>query len=143
VKTKVTKKGGRCSACRGRYEVGDTVTIVKTKRRVYHSATCVPANAGQVPVAGGAAVIANTPDAVVKALSSRWTVGEAKMVAILALENSLVVVAQNRPGGITPEMEKSFDRYNKLKGMAMRPGSDNEGNMAVRLAILEVVKTVF
>jgi hypothetical protein len=61
---------------------------------------------------------------------------------MMALENALVVTAK-RAAVITPEMEKAFDRYNKLKAMFLRPGSDNEGQMAAKLAVVEVVKAVF
>lgn len=139
VRQRAAKTGGKCAACKGRYEKGDAITVVIVKQRKYHTATCVPANVGTMPVAGNA--VAPTPDDVVKALASTWAEGEAKMVAMLALENALVVVAKSK--GITPEMEKAFDRYNKLKAMAMRPGSKNEGEMAARQAILDVVKVVF
>ena len=46
VKERVAKKGGKCAACRVRYEPGDPITVVNVKRRTYHRATCVPANVG-------------------------------------------------------------------------------------------------
>lgn len=45
--------------------------------------------------------------------------------------------------GFTPEMEKSYQRYLKLKAMALNPGSENEGRMGLKLAIIELVKTAF
>jgi hypothetical protein len=58
-----------------------------------------------------------------------------------SLENALVVVAAFT--GITPEMEAAFERYNKLKGVALRPGSENEGVMAMREAVIKLVRTIF
>jgi hypothetical protein len=141
VKERVAKKGGRCAACRSRYEKGDEITVVNIRRRTYHRHGCVPMNVGVMPTAGPMAV-ANTPEAVVKALASNWSVGEAKLVAIMALENAMVVVAKNTPV-TTPEMEKSFDRFMKVKAMALRPGSDQEGKQATRLSLIEIIKTFF
>jgi hypothetical protein len=140
VKERIAKKGGRCAACKGRYEAGTPVTVVNIRRKVYHTAGCVPANAGQLPTSGGIQVNP-TPDAVVKALSTTWALGEGKLVGMLALENALVIASKSID--ITPSIEKAFDRYNKLKAMAMRPGSENEGNMAARMAIIDLVKLVF
>ncbi len=142
IKERVAKKGGRCSACRGRYETGDEITVVNIRRRTFHRHGCVPANVGQMPTTGAGPVVGNTPTAVVAALSTTWSVGEAKLVAMQALENALVVVAKKAPS-ITPEMEAAFDRYNKLKGVALRPGSENEGVMAMREAVIKLVRTIF
>jgi hypothetical protein len=142
VRERIAKKGGRCAGCRSRYEKGDEITVVIVKQRKYHRHTCVPANAGQMPTAGAPnGPIANTPDAVVKAFASNWTIGEAKLVAIQAFENAMVVVAKNST--ITPEMEKAFDRFNKIKARVIRPGTDAEGQVAFRLAITEIAKNFF
>ena len=141
VKERVAKKGGRCSACKGRYESGDKVTVVNIRRRTYHTAGCVPANVEQSGVSSGP-VVGSTPTAVVAALSTTWSPGEAKLVAMQALENALVTVAK-KAAVITPEMEAAFDRYNKLKGVALRPGSENEGVMAMREAVIKLVRTIF
>lgn len=140
IKERVAKKGGRCAACRSRYEAGDEITVVNIRRRTYHRHGCVPANVGALPTAGPA--LANTPASVVAALSASWSPGEAKLVAMSALENALVSVAKHSTS-ITPEMESAFDRYNKLKGVALRPGSENEGKMAMREAVIKLVRTVF
>jgi len=141
VKERIAKKGGRCAACRIRYEKGDEVTVVNIRRKTYHRHGCVPANVGQLPTATGPSVIGDKPEDVVKALSSNWSIGEAKLVAMLALENAMVVVAKKST--ITPEMEKAFDRYGKVKNMFLRPGSEQEEKQAARLSILEIVKTFF
>jgi hypothetical protein len=139
VKERVAKKGGRCAACRLRYEPGDPVTVVNVKRKTFHRNGCVPANV-DMPTAAGP-VIANTPTAVVQALSAQWSPGEAKLVGMMALENAMVVVAKAMPV-ITEEIEKAFDRYEKLKSSALRPGSENEGNMAMREALIKLVRTI-
>lgn len=141
VKDRVAKKGGRCAACKSRYEKGDNVTVVNIRRRTYHQGSCVPANAGVMPTAGGGP-IAPTPAAVVSALSHTWSEGESKLVAIQALENAMVVIAKNS-NSITPEQEKAFEKFNKVKAMFLRPGSEQEGKQAAKLAVLEIVKTFF
>ena len=133
VRPTTAKKGGRCTGCRGRYEVGDPVTVVKMKRRVFHTGTCVPANIDQLATL-------MTP-AATAAPTMPKTAGEAAMLALVHLENAMVMRAKSV--GITPEMEKSFEKYTKLKGMALRPGSDNEGRQAMKLATVELVKLVF
>ena len=89
-----------------------------------------------------------TPDSVATALSARWIEGEAKAIAMLALENAMVVVASKKP--VTPEMEKAFDKYNKLKGLATHEATLNqagatpgEKSLAFRMAINEIVKIIF
>lgn len=134
VRQRVTKKGGRCAGCRQRYEIGDNVTVVKVKRRVFHTASCVPPNIDQIGTIIGQQ---NTGAPV----TMPKTHGEAAMDAMVRLENALVLRA--KAVGITDEMEKIFDRYQKLKGMALRPGSDNEGRMAMVQSLIALVKLVF
>ena len=134
VRPTTAKKGGRCTGCRMRYEVGDPVTVVKMKRRVFHTTTCVPANIDQLATLMAPAATAAAP-------TMPKTAGEAALLALVHLENAMVLRAKTV--GITPEMEKSFERYTKLKGMAMRPGSDNEGRMAMMRATMELVKLVW
>lgn len=145
VKDKVAKRGGRCAGCRGRYEVGDQVVVVRVKQRTYHSATCRPQNpamaVGAGPMAGPVGQLSAAE--LVKALSAHWTTGEAQMVALLALENALVVAIKRGQMQATEAVEKAFDRYEKLKGMALRPGSDQEGKQAMKLATVDLVKLVF
>lgn len=66
---------------------------------------------------------------------------EAAFAAMLGLENALI--ARAKEGGVSAEMEKAFVRYNKLKELALRPGTIPEGKVALRLAIVELVKVVF
>lgn len=134
VKSRTAKKGGKCTGCKGQYVAGDPITVVWVKRRTFHTGTCVPPGIDQIStIVGVAQPTAQRP--------MPKTAGEAAMDALLALENALVLRAKTV--GITEEMEKSFDRYNKLKGMALRPGSDNEGRQAMKLATVELVKLVF
>lgn len=126
VKAKLARRSGTCNGCGSRFEKGEDITYVRHRIRRFHTATCVPANAGAAPSA--------TPTVPKNPI-------EAAHAAMLALENALVSKA--KAVGITPEIEKSFDRYQKLKSMALRPGSEQEGKTALRQAIVDIVKMVF
>jgi hypothetical protein len=126
VKAKPARRPGTCNGCGSRFEKGADITYVRHRIRRYHTSTCVPANVGQAPSA--VPVMPKNPL-------------EAAHAAMLAMENALV--AKAKQFGITPEIEKAFDHYQKLKSVALRPGSDQEGKQALKLAIIAVVKMVF
>jgi hypothetical protein len=142
VKERIAKKGGRCAACKGRYEPGDEVTSVVIRRRVYHRGGCVPANVGQMPTASGGPVTMSAAQ-LATALSVSWSFGEAKMVGLLGLENALVVGIKSGSVNLTPEIEKMFEKYNKYKASALRPGSNQEEKQAMVLAATSLIKMVF
>ena len=125
VKAKPARRPGTCNGCGSRFEKGADITYVRHRIRRYHTSTCVPANVGQAPSA--VPVMPKNPL-------------EATHAALLALENALV--ANAKVTGITPEIEKAFDRYQKLKSMALRPGSAQEGKTALRQSVLDIVKMV-
>jgi len=132
VKVKPAKRPGTCTGCHDRFYSGDEITYVTRRIRRYH-AHCVPADV-HVSTPGAAPRPAPAP------LPS--TPAEAASVAMLALENALVVRA--RKEGITPEMEKAFVRYQKLKALALNAGAaDNEAKSALRLSFIDIVKLVF
>jgi hypothetical protein len=132
VKERIATKGGRCAGCRGRYEKGDEVTAVIVKRRTYHRSTCVPANAGQMATPGVPGP-AQPPASV--------TPGEAKLRALMELESCLKVLSRTMV--VTDELDKTWQRYNKVKGHALRPSNDQEGKQGMLLAIQALVKLVF
>lgn len=66
---------------------------------------------------------------------------EAAFAALLGLENALV--ARVRESGTTPEMDRSYVKYTKIKELALRPGTTAEGKSALRMAVIELVKLVF
>lgn len=150
VKERIAKKGGRCAACKGRYEAGAQVTVVNIRRRTYHTASCVPANVGQMPTTavGGSPLTSST--AVAQAMSINWSAGEAALVALVALENVLTVRIKRGLVEVTPEMEKAWERFNKFKGAVMHVptggqigNTEQEKKQAMRLAFLDIVKLVF
>lgn len=74
-------------------------------------------------------------------VSPTMSAQEAAFAAMLGLENALV--ARAREGKITSEMEIGFAKYNKIKELALRPGTGPEGKVALRMALIELVKLVF
>lgn len=70
------------------------------------------------------------------------TAEEASFAAMLGLENALVARVRE-DGGATPEQERGFVRYSKIKELALRPGTGPEGRTALRMAILELVKIIY
>lgn len=66
---------------------------------------------------------------------------EAQLHAMLALENALVSSASEY--GLTDEMNRAFIRYTKVKELVLRPGTTAEGKVALRMALVELVKAVF
>jgi hypothetical protein len=61
-------------------------------------------------------------------------------LALRALEEAILEKAGK---ALTPEMEKAWSKYQKLKEVVARPGSSNEGTVALKLALIEAVKLVF
>src|SRR5690606_8223500 len=123
---KPAPRPGTCNGCGARFNKGDDITYVRTRPRRYHTATCVPQHVGK-------------PDAAAVPRPSNPI--EAAHAAMLALEDALVMKAKT--GGITPEIERAFEKYQKLKAMALRPGTDQEGKTALRLSMVELIKMVF
>jgi len=68
-----------------------------------------------------------------------------KLVALAALEDAMVV--KLRDTGVTPEARKAFERYQKLKALALgpvtSPAMQNEADSALRMATVELVKLAF
>lgn len=145
VRERIAKKGGRCAGCRARFEKGDPITVVIVKQKKFHTNGCVPANVGQQGVVGASAAPTGPLSAagVAQSLSVMWSFGEAKMVGLLALENALVAGIKSGAVTVTDEIDKQFDKYNKIKAMAMRPGSVQEEKQAMVLAANTLIKLVF
>jgi len=61
--------------------------------------------------------------------------------ALAKLEEALVAKAKKT--GITPEMNSAFERYQKIKARALQPGTISEGDVALRLGTVELIKLVF
>ena len=135
VKVKPARRPGKCTACNSRFYKGDEITYVTHRVRRFHS-YCVPANIHVEATTPGAAPPRPAPPPLPS------TPAEAAAAAMVALENALVVRAKK--DGITPEMDKAFQRYQKLKALALNAGAfDNEAKSALRLSFTEIIKLVF
>jgi hypothetical protein len=65
------------------------------------------------------------------------------LVALSATEDALMARLQ-KPGAVTADARKAFDRYTKLKALALGAGTpDNEAYAALRMACIEVMKLAF
>ncbi len=128
LKQKQAKRDSYCDACRGRICKGDHASYVRTRIRRYHDG-CLPANWAAT----------NSAAPVVPPLPT--SPADAKLKAMEALENALVIVAKT--SGITPEMETTFSKYQKYKAHALRGSNDTEAAQGFRLAINALVKLVF
>jgi DNA-binding GntR family transcriptional regulator len=66
---------------------------------------------------------------------------EAVAQALLALEAAMASRAIHQ--GITPESDAAFQRYQKIKARAIRPTGTGEDRVALRMALLELIKMLF
>ena len=60
--------------------------------------------------------------------------------ALTALEEALLTLAEKN---LTPELHTAWERYGKLKTLALNPGTQAEGRAALKQAVLTLVKLVF
>jgi hypothetical protein len=128
VKEKPAPRKGRCTACRMDILKGETAVYVRVRTRRFHKG-CAPANVGAPPPQQGAPA----------AMPSDAT--EAKQFAMLALENAMLAIAKR--AGFPKELEDAFTKYQKIKEHAIRPGNENEGAVAMKMALLAVIKATF
>lgn len=70
------------------------------------------------------------------------TVEDATVLAIATLENALLTRVRARQLEVTPDVQKKFDTFQKLKQHVLRPGSDQEGLTATRAAIKALLDLV-
>jgi len=130
MKTMAARKHGKCASCRGTYYAGEPTTVVRFAVKRYHP-QCAPLDPVALLKGSGAASAPPPPP----------TYEESALGALLLLEKVMVEKAQKF--GVTPELEKSFDKYQKLKAVALRPGTSGEERAALRFAVLEAVKLAF
>jgi len=96
-----------------------------------------------MPTATGPNASVIGPTAVVDALSTRWPVGDARLVGLAALENAMIVTAKTFTEAQYAEFDKSYRRYQAYKQHVLRPANANEETQAYKLAMVELVKVVF
>jgi hypothetical protein len=130
VKVKPAPRKAKCTACRMEIKKGEEATYVRVRVRRFHKA-CTPANIGAPPQATAPGAPAAMPRGE----------KEAQQFAMLALENAMGEKAKAR--NFPDDLDKAFQKYNKIKELALRPGTEGEGATAMRLALVEVIKAVF
>ena len=116
----------RCSQCGGRAKGRVCAHCRKGKR----TTTYTPPSAAVVDPGNAFASIPAAADPQTMTLH-----------ALVALEDALT--AQAAVVGVSDELEKRFERYQKLKSLALRAGTESEARTAMRMTLIEVVKLVF
>ena len=61
--------------------------------------------------------------------------------ALVGMEAALSAFAARK--GITPALAAQFERYQKVKALALGVGNPNEQRVALRMALIDAVKMVF
>lgn len=69
------------------------------------------------------------------------TLEEVNLEALVKLEAAVIFKAQRK--GITPELEKAFKTFQGLKARVLRPGTEAEGEVAVKVALKRVIDLVY
>jgi hypothetical protein len=109
-------KPGTCVVCKTAFNRGDRIVYREAIHDQCHR--------------GGFAAIPQAP-----------TIEFTRLNALSALEEAIQVAAT--VNGVTDDMEKLWERYEKLKAVALRPGSPNEERMSFRLALIDAIKLAF
>ena len=114
-----------CKGCRAHLSVGDTVGWQPGEKGVW-CASCTPTAVKDTPARA----------------SAKQDYAEPWIGALAALEEAIVAQAARIPARAV-EMERAWSKYQKLKALALAPGTAAEGKLALRQAILEAVKLAF
>lgn len=110
-----------------RKQIADKVGLAPDRISFYLSELC----------RGGSVAVKADPTVV----SGNMSAEDAAMAALLGLETALV--AKVKELGATAEMERGYVKYSKIKELALHPGTGAEGKVALRMALLELVKLVY
>ena len=135
-----SKFDSKCKACHRWTRVGDQVAWLPGEKGVWCT-DCAPDEALSASSPRQAAPAANGPARAVPkgpqlAPPPAVLNGHAPYFkALVALEGAIIEAAE-----LTPELEKAWARYTKLKALAMHPGVPEEGTAALRQALIDAVK---
>ena len=130
VKTKPAPRMAKCTGCGMYIQKGESATYVRTRTRRFHP-NCCPANVAAPTAAGAPTATAAMPTDVTGA----W------QFMLVAAQNAIIAKAQAK--GITPEIEKHFDKFQKCMTLAIRGTVDGEVTNALRMAMNEALRCVF
>lgn len=156
----VARKRGKCASCHGYFEKGDAIAVLKLKKRYrvllcghtlkgskkFHPA-CVPpdiiAAMGYDPTKAGAYV-----PPVTQAAPPPKPLGyeELTLAALLGVENALKARAKELKRFDPPayvELAAMFKTFQGIKARALRPGTEHEGNTAMKLALRKALDVLF
>jgi hypothetical protein len=76
--------------------------------------------------------------------SPRVRVDEANAAALVALEAALVAKRRTlTDAGAIAELNDGYEKYTKIKTLALNPGTAGEGNVAMKMALKKIIDLVF
>ena len=157
--TAVLKRTSRCAACSQKILAGETAVKVRLGirfrkpctscsfapkgNRKYHPA-CLPADLNKAMGYDPShfnQYAPPPPQQTVAPPPRPPTFEDLALGSLLALEKALAFkrVAPNK----VAEVEAALEKYKKIKARALRPGTPAEGEVAVSMAIQQLVKLVF
>jgi len=158
-------KRGRCDACGLHVEVGDAYTVLKLDKRFappcascslvpklskrFHTA-CVPpdvnAAMGYDPDKTAPAYVPPPcrPSGAVPPPPKPLSAFELTLTALLAVETALKRRIAENPALINnADLEATLKTYNGCKARALRPGTDPEGHVALKMSLKRAIDLVF
>lgn len=128
-----SKYDGRCKSCGGRYAVGDQIAWDPQTRKAYHPG-CAPLGVADPPRR------ARGQPAVPGTVGTRDRAQNAALTVLAALEEAILLRADQL---VSADLERAWDRYQKVKALALQPGTEGEGQAALRTALIEAIKIAF
>jgi hypothetical protein len=155
---KTAKKKKKCAACHSEIPAGELHVVLLLRkayrgscatchrklspRKRYHTG-CAPVDAQSAM--GYNSAVPPTPGAVPpKAPPPKpQTAEDAVLAAFAAFEHAIVIRSQRQPASLTDEVRKQFKTYQGLKARSLRPGTEAEGETAMKIALKRIVDLVF
>lgn len=86
-------------------------------------------------------VVSPQPPPVVRQAPTAQSQNTLAFAALVALE--AVILEMPTSAAANPEMDKAWERYQKLKALALNPGTPGEERAALKQAVLTAVKLAF
>lgn len=157
------RKRGRCAACRQFFEKGNTIHVVKLKKRFrtlscghslkgtkkFHTHCAPPdpvAAMGFDPAKAGAFVPPATQSGAVPPPPKPMGHEDLALAALLAVETAIKARAKEVKR-VDPkqyeEIASAFKTFQGIKARALRPGTEHEGTTAMKLALRKGLDIVF
>jgi hypothetical protein len=156
-----TKSRRKCAACGVHLTLGEAVVRLRLKKQYqvpcsvcshrpaklkFFHAACAPADinkamgydANAVAAAGG------TPPTTAAPPPKPMSAADAALAALAAIDKAIGrKIAENRALQNDPAFQATFKTYQGCKARALRPGTDQEGQVAMKMAVKKVLDLIF